>query len=58
MTSLKNIAYRPRPASQRVYHELYRLYRQLHDALGGLNRSADLSSVMKDLLALKEAQRA
>jgi len=58
MTSLKKIAYRPHPARQRVYNELYRLYRQLHDALGGLNRSADLSSVMKDLLALKEAQRA
>jgi L-ribulokinase len=28
----------------------------VHDAFGGLNQSADLSRVMKDLLALKEAQ--
>lgn len=57
MTSLKKIAYRPRAASQRVYHQIYGLYRQLHDALGGRNKSADLSTVMKDLLAIKEAQR-
>ena len=57
MTSLKRVAYRPRRSAQRVYGQLYHLYRQLHDALGGLNRSADLSTVMKDLLAIKEAQR-
>ncbi|MCX6944451.1 MAG: FGGY-family carbohydrate kinase [Opitutales bacterium] len=53
MTSLKKISYRPRPAAQRTYDQLYALYRQVHDAFGGLNRSADLSRVMKDLLALK-----
>ncbi|HND60838.1 MAG TPA: ribulokinase [Opitutaceae bacterium] len=58
MTSLKKIAYRPKAANQRVYNELYAIYRQLHDALGGLNRSADLSAVMKRLLAIKEAARA
>ncbi|MEI7552766.1 MAG: ribulokinase [Verrucomicrobiota bacterium] len=53
MTSLQKISYRPRPAAQRTYDQLYALYRQVHDAFGGLNRSADLSRVMKDLLALK-----
>jgi L-ribulokinase len=53
MTSLKNVAYRPKPAAQKTYGELYRLYRQLHDSFGGLHKSADLSRVMKDLLALK-----
>ncbi len=53
MTSLKKIAYRPRPAAQQTYDRLYALYRQLHDSLGGLNKSADLSRVMKDLLAIK-----
>jgi L-ribulokinase len=56
MTSLKRVQYRPRAAAQKTYQELYTLYRQLHDSFGGLNRSTDLSRVMKDLLALKEAQ--
>jgi hypothetical protein len=32
--------------------------RVLHDAFGGLNRCADLSGVMKDLIRIKEAQTA
>ncbi len=57
MTSLKKIAYRPKAAAQKTYNQLYALYRQMHDALGGLNQAADLSRVMKELLAIKEAQR-
>lgn len=53
MTSLKKVAYRPKPAAQKAYDRLYALYRQVHDSFGGLNKSADLSRVMKDLLALK-----
>jgi L-ribulokinase len=58
MTSLKKVAYKPKPAAQKVYNQLYALYRQLHDSFGGLNKNADLSGVMKELLALKEAQSA
>ncbi len=54
MTSLKKVRYEPRPADRQRYEQLYVLYRQLHDAFGGLNKSADLSRVMKDLLAIKE----
>jgi L-ribulokinase len=54
MTSLQPKSYRPNAAHQQTYEELYRLYRQVHDAFGGLNRAADLSRVMKDLLALKQ----
>ncbi|HTX66685.1 MAG TPA: ribulokinase [Opitutaceae bacterium] len=57
MTRLKKIRYRPDPAAQQVYAELYRLYRRLHDSFGGLDKSADLSRVMKDLLAIKESQK-
>ena len=32
------------------------LYRQLHDSFGGRNPNADLGQVMKQLLAIKEAQ--
>ncbi|MBI5425770.1 MAG: ribulokinase [Opitutae bacterium] len=53
MTSLKPIAYRPQAANRRRYNELYRLYRAVHDAFGGLNQSADLSAVMRELRALK-----
>ncbi|RXK54528.1 ribulokinase [Oleiharenicola lentus] len=55
MTSLKKVAYKPKPAAQKTYHELYVLYRQLHDSLGGRNKSADLGGVMKELLMIKES---
>ena len=51
MTSLKAGALRAAtPKTRRVYDRLYALYRQLHDAFGGVNKSADLSGVMKDLI--------
>jgi L-ribulokinase len=54
MTSLKKVAYRPKPAAQKTYDQLYALYRQCHDAFGGRTTAADLSRVMKDLLEIKE----
>ena len=57
MTALKDVAYKPNPAARRTYNQLYKLYRQLYDSFGGLNKSADLSGVMKDLLTLKEKAR-
>lgn len=54
MTSLKPVVYRSKPANRRIYDRLYRLYRQLHDAFGGVDRKADLGAVMKDLLTIKE----
>jgi L-ribulokinase len=53
MTSLKDIEYKPRAAARTTYDRLYALYKTLHDAFGGVNRQADLSRVMKDLLAIK-----
>ncbi len=55
MTSLKKISYKPKPAAQKTYNDLYALYRECHDAFGGVNKSADLSRVMKELLAIKDA---
>lgn len=57
MTSLKKVAYKPKAAARKTYDQLYALYRQLHDSLGGRNPSADLGGVMKELLAIKEAVR-
>ena len=53
MTKVKPKSYRPIPANQKTYDALYPLYRQVHDAFGGLNPSADLSRVMKQLLEIK-----
>lgn len=57
MTRLSPTRYDPEPEAQAVYDRLYGLYRQLHDAFGGVTRTADLSGVMKDLIALKYEQR-
>ncbi len=53
MTSLKDVAYEPQPDSQKTYDQLYALYREVHDAFGGVTTSADLSQVMKRLIAIK-----
>lgn len=55
MTSLKPVEYKPRTKERKTYDRLYRLYRDLHDAFGGVNREADLGRVMKELLEIKEA---
>jgi L-ribulokinase len=56
MTSVKTKSYSPIADNKKVYDELYQVYRQLHDAFGGINKSADLSGVMKDLIRIREAQ--
>jgi len=55
MTSIKPIQYKPIPARRKTYEKIYRIYLQVHDAFGGVNKAADLSRVMKDLLAIKQA---
>jgi L-ribulokinase len=55
MTTIKARKFEPRPAARAVYDELYGMYRELHDAFGGVpGARADLASLMKRLLALKE----
>jgi L-ribulokinase len=55
MTKLKQKRFDPRPDAKRVYDELYGIYRELHDAFGGVaGAEPDLGSLMKRLLALKE----
>ena len=56
MTSLGKAQYAPVPENQVVYDELYSLYRRLHDAFGGLDKAADLSGVMKELIRVRERQ--
>lgn len=54
MTSLQAKRYRPNAKNVAVYEKLYALYRTVHDAFGGLNKSADLSGVMKELIQIKQ----
>jgi len=56
MTSLKPESYTPVPASRKTYDRLYALYRLLHDSFGGVNKSADLSGLMRDLIEIKQSQ--
>lgn len=55
MTSLKDVVYRPIADHQAVYHQLYALYSQLHDAFGGVNPTSDLAKIMKDLIAIRKS---
>ena len=55
MTALKEKRFEPRAAARAVYDELYGLYRELHDAFGGVDSARpDVGSIMKRLLAIKE----
>jgi L-ribulokinase len=56
MTSLREVQYTPNPENKAIYDQLYAVYRRLHDAFGGLDKAADLSTVMKDLIRIREQQ--
>ncbi len=59
MSSLKAKRFSPDPQAKAVYDELYALYRELHDAFGGVEGAkADLASFMKRLLVIRERQAA
>jgi ribulose kinase len=56
MTSLKAVRYEPIPENVTVYKRLFQLYRELHDAFGGVNKNMDLSNLMKELIHIREEQ--
>ena len=58
MAGIKAKTFKPIPANVKVYKELYRLYKQLHDAFGVAKHQEDLSQVMKTLLEIKETANA
>ena len=57
MTGVKERAFRPEPRAVATYAELFGVYQKLHDAFGGVDTAADLSTVMTDLRGLAEAAR-
>ncbi len=54
MVSVKSHQYIPKADNKSVYDKIYLLYRQVHDAFGGVTTAADLSGVMKELIAIKK----
>ncbi len=55
MTSLKDKRFTPDPAAKAVYDELYGMYREMHDTLGGVpGAKGDLATLMKRLLAVRD----
>ncbi len=53
MTGLKSKVFRPNPAANAVYLQLYGLYRKLHDAFGTKDQAGSLYHVMKDLIEIR-----
>ena len=58
MCAIKDKTYKPIPENNKVYVELYSLYRQLHDAFGLDSWSGKLANVMKKLLDIKDKANA
>src|SRR5690606_13390583 len=58
MTGVQTRAFRPRPEAAGLYRRLSAPYRRLHDAFGVPGTTADLSRVMKDLIAIRTEARA
>jgi L-ribulokinase len=55
MCAIKDITFKPIPENVAVYKKLYKLYKQLHDALGVSGHTEDLSKLMKELLNVKDS---
>ncbi len=57
MTGLKPKVYKPNPKAHAVYRELYKLYKQLHDAFGTRRWKGNLHGVMKKLIEIRSRVR-
>jgi len=56
--STRDRVYEPIAENHAVYQELYRLYLTIHDAFGTTTWSGKLDHVMKDLIGIRQKQRA
>jgi len=54
MGGIKETTFKPIPENHRVYQQLYKLYRQLHDGFGLKDHAVAMGHVMKELLEIKE----
>jgi len=58
MCGIKETTFKPIAANHKVYTQLYKLYRRLHDGFGIQGKVLGMGSIMKDLLAIKEKANA
>jgi len=58
MCGVKDTTFKPKPENHKVYQELYKLYKQLHDAFGLTENAESMANIMKDLLRIKEGANA
>lgn len=58
MCGMKDTSYKPIPENNKVYKQLYTLYKQLHDAFGLDSFSGKMANVMKQLLQIKDSVKA
>jgi L-ribulokinase len=58
MCGMKEATYKPIPENQKVYQQIYPLYKQLHDAFGLESFSGKMANVMKELLDIKDKANA
>jgi len=54
MSQMREKTYKPNPENHKVYLQLYKLYKQMHDAFGLRSWSGQMANVMKDLLEIKD----
>ncbi|WP_428386180.1 ribulokinase [Mucisphaera sp.] len=57
MTGTKDVVYEPDSERVAAYRALYGLYLRLHDAFGGVSEKAELGSVMKSLISIRDRAR-
>ena len=57
MTGLKSRVFKPNAKANRIYKELYLLYRKLHDAFGIPQANGNLYAVMKKLIEIRNRAR-
>ncbi|MDF1812465.1 MAG: ribulokinase [Verrucomicrobiales bacterium] len=55
---MREKVYHPIPENQKVYDQLYQLYRTLHDGFGTTEWSGKMDHVMKELIDIRQKQRA
>ena len=54
MCRVKKKTFKPIAANHQIYKQLYKLYKQLHDAFGTSAWNGSLANVMKELLIIKD----
>ena len=54
MCGVKETTFKPIAENQKVYKQLYSLYKQLHDSFGVASFSGKMTNVMKELLDIKD----